>query len=153
MDWLGDNLWAGWLIVAGALAGAELLSLDLVLLMLATGAVGGAVTALIGGPIAVQLLVALVTSLGMLFLVRPTVLKRLHGAPDLRTGVEAMLGQRATVLHELTADNAGRVKLGGEEWRALPYDETDRIEPGAVVEVVRVDGATAYVLRVPSLGS
>ncbi len=49
MDWLSDNLWAGWLTLAVALGALELVSLDLFLIMLAGGALVGAVTALLGG--------------------------------------------------------------------------------------------------------
>lgn len=151
MDWLGDQAWLSWLILAGALAAAEVLSLDLVLLMLAGGAVVGGLTALVGGPIALQAGLALVTAVGMLSLVRPEIVKRLHTGPELRTGTAALLGRRGTVVQAMAPDAPGRIKLGGEEWRALPYDETDRIEPGQVVEVLRVEGATVYVLRVPGI--
>jgi membrane protein implicated in regulation of membrane protease activity len=53
----------------------------------------------------------------------------------------------ATVEH----DNPGRIKLGGEEWSALPYDEDDQLEPGTAVDVVAIKGATAYVLRIHPL--
>lgn len=153
MDWVNDHLWQSWLILAGVLAAAELLSMDLVLLMLAAGAVVGALGALAGTGLVVSLLLALGASVATLALVRPSLLRRLHGGPDLRTGTDAMLGRQGTVLAELGVHTPGRVKLGGEEWRALPYDEGDRIEPGAVVEVVRIEGATAYVLRIPSIES
>ena len=39
----------------------------------------------------------------------------------------------------------GQVKLGGEVWTARPYDEDDVLEPGARVEVLKIDGATALV--------
>ena len=41
-DWLGDNAWAIWLSLAFLLAVAEIMSLDLVLIMLAVGALAGA---------------------------------------------------------------------------------------------------------------
>ena len=37
-DWISSHLWAGWGILALLLAAAELLTLDLTLLMLASGA-------------------------------------------------------------------------------------------------------------------
>lgn len=46
LAWLGQNPWAAWGMIALLLAAAELLTLDLTLLMLAGGAVLGAVTAL-----------------------------------------------------------------------------------------------------------
>ncbi len=39
LDWIRTNLWAGWGILAAVLAAAELLTMDLTLLMLATGAI------------------------------------------------------------------------------------------------------------------
>ena len=151
MGWLNDHWWEAWLIVAAALAALELVSLDLVLLMLAGGALVGFVTALVGGPFALQLILSLIIALGLLAVVRPSVVHRLHGGPTLRTGASALVGQRATVLTELAHGEPGRVKLGGEEWSALPYDEDDRIEPGTPVDVVAIKGATAYVLRIHPL--
>ena len=152
MDWLRDHMWETWLIVAAALAALELVSLDLVLVMLAGGALVGLITALFGAPVAVQVILALASAVGFLGVLRPSVVRRLHAGPTLRVGAEALIGQRATVLRELTHALPGRVKIGGEEWTALPYDEDDRIEPGVTVDVVSIKGATAYVLRVQSLG-
>ena len=47
----------------------------------------------------------------------------------------------------LSPHQTGRVKIGGDEWTAAPYDESDEIEPGERAEVVQIRGATAYVRR------
>jgi membrane protein implicated in regulation of membrane protease activity len=39
------------------------------------------------------------------------------------------------------------VKIGGEVWSARTYDEDDVIEPGARVEVMQIEGATALVAK------
>ena len=153
MDWLSDHMWAGWLTLAVALGALELVSLDLFLIMLAGGALVGAVVALLGAPVALQVVLALISAVGLLGVIRPSVVRRLHQGPDLRTGAEALIGKRATVLRELAHGTPGRVKIGGEEWTAEPYDEDDRIEPGEVVDVVQIKGATAYVLRAHRLES
>ena len=153
MDWLSDNLWAGWVSLAVLFGALELVSLDLFLIMLAGGALVGAVTDLLGGPIELQVILALVTSVALLGLVRPSVVKRLHSGPTLKVGADALIGKRATVLRELSHGTPGRVKIGGDEWTAAPYDEDDRIEAGEVVDVVQIKGATAYVLRSHRLGS
>ena len=151
MDWLSENLWAGWVSLAVLFGVLELVSLDLFLIMLAGGALVGAVTALLGGDVALQVILALVTSVALLGLVRPSVVHRLHSGPTLKVGADALIGKRATVLRELAYGTPGRVKIGGEEWTAEPYDEDDRIEPGELVDVVQIKGATAYVLRVHRL--
>ena len=91
--------------------------------------------------------------MALLGLVRPSVVRRLHSGPTLKVGADALIGKRATVLRELTHGTPGRVKIGGDEWTAVPYDEDDRIEAGEVVDVVQIKGATAYVLRAHRLGS
>jgi len=153
MDWLRDHMWEAWLGLAVLFGVLELVSLDLFLVMLAGGALVGAVTALLGGPVVLQVVLALISSVALLGVIRPTVVRRLHSGPDLKTGADALIGKRATVLRELAYGTPGRVKIGGEEWTAEPYDEDDRIEPGELVDVVQIKGATAYVLRVHRLGS
>ena len=41
--------------------------------------------------------------------------------------------------------DGGTVKLNGEVWTARAYDEDHAFEPGARVEVMKIDGATALV--------
>ena len=151
MDWLRDHMWEAWLGLAVLFGVLELISMDLFLVMLAGGALVGAVTALLGGPPGLQVVLALVSSVALLGVIRPPVVRRLHSGPDLKTGADALIGKRATVLRELAYGTPGRVKIGGEEWTAEPYDEDDRIEPGELVDVVQIKGATAYVLRVHRL--
>jgi membrane protein implicated in regulation of membrane protease activity len=153
MDWLRDHMWESWLALSVVLGVLELLSLDLFLVMLAGGALVGGLTALLGGPVPLQIVLALITAVGLLGVIRPSVVARLHQGPTLRIGAEALIGKRATVLREVVHGTPGRVKIAGEEWTAEPYDEDDRIEPGAVVDVVQIKGATAYVLRAHQLGS
>ena len=71
MDWIRDHLWETWLALSIALGVAEMFSLDLILAMLATGAVVGMVAALIGLPVFVQILAALAASVAALAVVRP----------------------------------------------------------------------------------
>jgi membrane protein implicated in regulation of membrane protease activity len=151
MEWLGDHLWAGWLALAIALGAAELASLDLILLMLAVGAITGAITAGIGLPIVLQILIAGGASVAMLALVRPNLVKKLHGGPDLQLGHGKLVGKQGVVTETITALNPGRVRLAGDVWSAEPYDESLTIEAGETVEVFEIRGATAYVHPLPRL--
>ena len=151
MEWLADHLWAAWLVLAVALGVAEMVSLDLVLLMLAVGAVVGALTALAGFPLILQVLLAGGGAAAMLSLVRPNLIQKLHAGPDLVTGTGKLLGQQGLVTEELSVHHPGRVRIGGEIWSAQPYDESLVIPPGATVEVFAIRGATAYVHPVGEL--
>ncbi len=150
MDWLGENLWTVWLGVAILLGVAELASLDLVLIMLATGAFGGMLTALATDSIVAQVLVAVVVAVAMLGVVRPGLARRLHSGPDLVLGKDALIGTRTTVLGTARASAPGQVRLEGVVWSALPDEETLVLEPGTAVQVVAIRGATAYVHPIPS---
>ena len=52
MDWLQEHAWETWLALTILLGVAEMVSLDLILIMLAAGAFVGMLTALLGLPIA-----------------------------------------------------------------------------------------------------
>ena len=97
MDWVGEHAWAAWLAIAMVLGVAELVSLDLILVMLAAGALAGAVTAAIGAPVILQILVAAGVSVGMLAMVRPNLVKRLHSGPELQLGHGKLVGLQALV--------------------------------------------------------
>jgi membrane protein implicated in regulation of membrane protease activity len=151
MDWIRDHLWETWLGLSIVLGVAEMFSLDLILAMLAAGAVIGMVAAIIGLPIFVQILAALAASIAMLAFVRPAFVKRLHGGPELALGHGKLVGTRALVTQEITGLAPGRIKVGGELWSALPYDEHLKIAPGETVEILQIKGATAYVHPVGTL--
>jgi membrane protein implicated in regulation of membrane protease activity len=151
MNWLGDNQWAAWLALAVLLGTAELASLDLVLVMLAVGALAGMLTALVTDAVVAQILVAVAASVAMLAVVRPGLARRLHTGPDLVLGSAALVGKQAVTPVRLSAHESGQLKIDGELWTAKPYDETLVIEPGETVEVLLIKGATAYVHPVPTL--
>ena len=151
MEWLSEHAWEAWLGLAILLGVAEMFSLDLILLMLAVGAMAGMVTAAFDANLVIQILVAAAASVGALALVRPNLVKRFETGPDLRLGHGKLVGQQGTVTEQISALEHGRIKLAGEIWTAAPYDEHIVIEPGETVEVLQIRGATAYVHPIPRL--
>jgi|SRR5688572_7302642 membrane protein implicated in regulation of membrane protease activity len=153
MDWLMRHLWEAWLGLAIVLGVAEMFSLDLIVGMLAIGALVGMVLAIADVPVALQVLGAAGASVAMLALVRPSMLKRLHSGPELTMGHDKLLGSQGTVVTEMSGLTTGRIKIQGEDWSARPYDETMTIPAGETVEVLAIKGATAYVHPVARLES
>lgn len=143
-DWIREHLWAGWFSLGLILGAAEMLTLDLTLLMLAGGALAGGLTALLfPGLVVVQVLVAVIVSVLLMFLLRPTLLRRVRNSPGYRSSLEGLVGSQAVATAEITAD-AGEVKVNGELWNAklvLP----GTVPSGAKVEVQEVDGTTLLV--------
>ena len=96
MEWLGDHLWAAWLLLAVGLGVAEMVSLDQILLMVAVGALVGGLVALAGAPFILQVLLAAGASGAMLMLVRPSLVARLHDGPTLVSGHDRLVGQQGS---------------------------------------------------------
>lgn len=136
--------WLIWLIVAAVLAGAETLSLDLVLIMCAGGAAAGGVSAAAGLPPAAQVAIAIAGALALLLFLRPVAKRHLTGSGTARNGVEALIGTQAIVTSKVDARD-GRVRLGGSEWSAKAYDGSQVIPVGSSVQVIEITGATALV--------
>ena len=153
MDWLSEHLAGVFLGLAIVFGIAEMFSLDLVLLMLALGALVGMVAALLGAPGAVAAIAAAAASVACLALVRPPLVKRLHTGPELSLGHGKLVGRQGIVTERITGLESGQIKLAGEIWTARPYDDTLTIEPGSTVEVLEIRGATAYVHPIPSIES
>ena len=136
--------WVFWLIFAAVLAAGEVATLGFFLGAVALAALPAALVAVVGAPLSVQLIVFILGSVASLAFIRPVARRHLNTPPSIRTGTAALVGARAVVLERVHSDG-GRVKIGGEEWTARPYDEDDVYDEGARVEVLKIEGATALV--------
>jgi membrane protein implicated in regulation of membrane protease activity len=137
--------WLIWLGAAAGLAILELLGMELVLLMLSVGCLAACLVSLGSDSWVVEGIVAGAVSIAMLGLVRPGLIQRLHHGPELRLGPARLVGLHAHVDELISAQHPGQIIVGGEQWTAKPFDPTLIIEPGTTVEVLQVEGATAYV--------
>lgn len=141
--------WLLWLVVAVGAVVLELLTLNLVFLMIAIGSlVGGLGTWLLGWTWPVQVLCAAVLSGLLVFAVRPLLYRLLvHGKDRHLTNVDALHGMaaRATTVF---SEGTGYARLAnGETWTAR-LDEAHEhaaVIAGARLTVVAIDGATAVV--------
>ncbi len=137
-----------WLIVALGLAGAEALTGDMSLLMLSGGALAAAGSSWLDVPIWADGAVFLVVSVLLLVLVRPALRRRMTPPDNLPIGVKALEGKNALVLDRVARDE-GQVRVDGQVWTARPLNDGDVFEPGELVTVMNIDGATAVVWKNP----
>jgi len=133
-----------WLIAAAALGAAEMLTTTLALGLVAVGALAAALAEAVGGGPVTQVVVFVAVSLAGIVLIRPVALRRLQRRSTFRTGAAALVGQTGYVLADVTPHD-GRIRIGGEEWSARPYDEMSVIPAGSTVDVLQIRGATALV--------
>ncbi|TFV65545.1 UNVERIFIED_ORG: NfeD family protein [Bacillus sp. AZ43] len=137
--------WLLWLIAAGLFAAGEIVSLDLVLLMFAGGALGGMTVALLGGATALQLIAFIAVSGLLLVLVRPIASRHLTNRTPLQIdGVDTLIGRTAKVTQEIDS-SGGRIRMGADEWTARSQHAGETFAVGETVRILQVEGATAVV--------
>jgi membrane protein implicated in regulation of membrane protease activity len=142
---VGPLIWIG---IALVLAAAEVASLAFVFIMFAGGALIGALAAAVGLPVWVQVVAFAIVSAMLLTVVRKSALARWMPQRPPRVGVAADIGRIGVVVETVTEFD-GRIKLPGDAiWSArLAPSETESSAPGEPVQVVRIEGATAIVVR------
>ncbi|WIB58680.1 NfeD family protein [Curtobacterium sp. MCLR17_007] len=145
-EWVQALVWIALVLVLGVV---EVFTLDFIFIMLAAGAAGGLIAAVIGAPWWLSAIVAAVVALVLLALVRPRVLQALgRNADPHRTGVEGLVGMAGTVAVAFTPSRPGQVRLAnGETWSArIDTAVPDRTPPlGTLVVVESIEGSTAVV--------
>jgi membrane protein implicated in regulation of membrane protease activity len=138
------DLWLIWLIIATALAVAEVLTLTAALGMLSAAALVTAGSAAVGLPLPLQFVVFTAVATVTVLFVRPIALRHVGQPQAARFGVDALVGRGAYVVSDVTG-LGGRVRIDGDEWTARSYDETLVIPAGKTVDVIEINGATAIV--------
>jgi len=151
LEFLSDYAWVIWLAVILVCFIIEVSSLEFTFLMLAIGSLGGLLSGLFGAAGWLQIVIAAVLSVLLLFVLKPVLLRRLHrGGDAARSNVDALLGSEGVVVIDFV-DGAGQVRLdNGETWTARFSPSTTRrtADSGDRVIVTTIDGATAIVVPV-----
>jgi membrane protein implicated in regulation of membrane protease activity len=131
-----------WLVVALLAFGIEMSRGDFYVFWFGIGAL---VAYLFGGTPWLAALVFLALSALLLWLLRPSVIRRL-APPRRRDPPEELIGQTGLVLREVhpQSDFVGLVELDGRRYAARSFG-SDRIPPGTVVEVLGLDGIQVVV--------
>lgn len=149
MDWGREALGLAWVALAIAAGVLEMFTLDFIFLMLAGGALIGAVVAALSGSLTLSVLGFAGASVLLLFAARPSLKAYMQReVPAVSMHTEALVGRTAQALTSI--ERNGQVKLAGELWSARMEDGHEPAPAGSTVRVTRIDGATAIVVLLPS---
>ncbi len=136
-------LWAGLLV---GLIVVEALTVQLVTIWFALGALGALIANLLGGGTGIQITVFIVLSLASLICTRPLV-KKFTGKKFEPTNADRCIGKEATVLDSINnQEGTGSVNVGGVVWSARSSDGTE-IEKGDNVTVDKIEGVKLLVTK------
>lgn len=133
--------WIIWLIVASLLVVIEVMTQMMWALCLSLGALGAMVCALCGLDLAWQsVAVALLSAVAYVALL--PLFRRWHArasARNARTGMDALLGRRATVTHSIRPGELGRARIDGDNWQVQAPGVSEVIAAGSEVVVTDYD--------------
>lgn len=133
--------WIIWTIVAALLIVVEVMSQMMWALCLGIGAIAAAVCAFFGVDLTWQITALAIASLAGYLLLLP-MFNRWHArqnAREARTGMEALLGRKAVVTHEIKPGGLGRVRIDGDNWQVKAPGSDVVIPAGAEVVVTSYD--------------
>lgn len=139
------DTWIIWLIVAALLVVVEILTQMVWTLCLAVGCLGALIADLLGIELPWQIVVMALTSV-IAYIVMMPLFKRWHDHSSRSTGrqavtgMEALLGRRATVTQDIEPGALGRVRIDGDNWQVRCGDSRSAIPAGKDVVVVSFDG-------------
>lgn len=150
MEFVMQNLWQIWAVIAVVCLILELSSGDFFIMCFSIGAVVAAVSAVAGVNIYWQIGIFAVATLLSIFLVRPVALRYLHRGEENRvSNADALMGRHGKVSETIEAGGFGRVAIDGDVWKAVSQGD-EAIPVGTTVCVV---GRESTIITVRALNS
>ncbi len=134
-----------WLAVFVVMVVIEIATLGLTTIWFAGGALVALIISLFNPPVAVQIAVFIVVSVVLLIFTRPIAAKHFN-KKMVATNVDSVPGEIGIV--SVNIDNiaaTGTVMIKGMEWTARTESDDVKIEKGAKVKVLRVEGVKVIV--------
>lgn len=147
MEWMTNPV-VIWLIVVIVMVIIEFATMGLTTIWFAGGALIGIVVAAAGGPVWLQVLLAIIVSAVLLVFTRPLAMKHFN-KDRIKTNAESLIGRQAIVTGEINNLQAmGQVTVNGMEWTARAIMDGKTIERGAVVVIRGINGVKLLVEEV-----
>ena len=138
-----------WIALAIILAIVEAMTVGLLTIWFAVGALVASVLAYFNLGFWLQLAAFLLVSLLLLYYTKPLAEKKLR-IGEQKTNTDAMQGKIAMVMEEIPAYGTGQVKLSGLIWTAVTAPEHAPIPAGSRVKVLGIEGVKVIVEPVES---
>lgn len=140
-----------WLIALVVFLVIEGITVTLVCIWFAGGALIGLLAAALHAPIWLQVLLFLLVSIILLVYTRPIAMKYFN-KDRVKTNVSGIIGKQAIVVDEIdNLQGLGKVTVGGQEWTARSIVEDQIIPVGTVVVVEEVKGVKLMVRSTPKV--
>lgn len=138
-----EYMWIVWLVVAIFFLIVEWMTVELISIWFTGASLVAMALALCNLEIGWQLGGFCLISIILIIFTRPAVARYLK-RNESRTNVDTLLGEVATVTKEILPDDRGEVKIKGQYWLAISFDNK-QIEVGKKVSILAIEGAKLIV--------
>ena len=134
-----------WLVLLIIFIIVEAVTVSLVSIWFAGGAIIALIAAALHAPIWLQIMLFLIVTLILLFFTRPIAVKYFN-KDRIKTNVESLIGKQAIVISEIdNLQGIGQATVGGQQWSARSVVDGVTIPVGAVVVVEAISGVKLMV--------
>lgn len=137
----GEFMAIFWFVTFIVLLIIEIVTINLVSIWFAIGAIASMITSFFTNSIFIQLIVFIIVSLISLLITKP-IIKKIKSKEIIPTNLDRVIGKSAIVTKEIKKDKYGEVKVLGSIWTAC----SDRdIDLGEKVKVLSIEGVKLIV--------
>ena len=136
-----------WLVLALVFAIIEAITLGLTTIWFAGGSVAALISGILGAEFWLQFIIFLCVSIVLIAFTRKIFIKKL-GIGNNKTNTMTLIGERGKAMSDINFDGAGRVRVGTQEWSAMPQNDDDVIKAGADVEILEIKGVKVIVREI-----
>ena len=133
-----------WFILFLVLVFIELITVNLVTIWFAIGALAAIITGLITTSVIIQVIIFIIVSAIALLLTKPIV-KKLRKRNIIPTNLDRVIGKEGIVTKDISKDSYGEVKVSGTIWTAM---STKRIKKDEKVKVLKIEGVKLLVEKI-----
>lgn len=132
-----------WILLCTILVVVEFITINLVTIWFAIGALFAFLTSLLIDNTVIQVVIFFLVSILSLIFTRPIVKKYLV-PKTIKTNYDKVIGMTGIVTSNINEDEYGEVKVDGKHWTAKANEE---IKKGSKVEILSIEGVKLIVKR------
>lgn len=138
------SLLVTWIIVFLVFTIIEIITINLVTIWFAIGAISAAIAALITDSVWIQLTIFFIASIITLIVTKPIKEKITKNTNP--TNLDRVIGMTGIVTEDIEEDEVGEVKVDGKLWSAISEDN-QQIKKGQKVEILEIKSTKLIVKK------
>ncbi len=130
-----------WLLLFITLIIVEIVTINLVSIWFAIGALSSCIVSLFTDNVYIQFLIFTIVSMISLIITKP-LMKKIKNKEHIATNLDRIIGKVGIVTLDIIPNSIGEVKVDGKKWSAI---SKSKILAGSTVKIIKIDGVKILV--------